>query len=365
MFTPVIVKGTTKFGGGGGYVSQTNHLNLPPRAQRTVQELGNFGLAQKTWGSYRTSEKMWKLCQKEIKQSLSFPWGQRETVLFIDWLVNDRKVGAATISTYLAGIRKLHTVNGFDDPNLRNDFINQIIRGKLNKERVLKRTNENKGKGRLPVTLTILKLLKELIRRSSLNNIDKLLTWSVCSLAFFGGFRIHEILPQFESFYDPDFTLLVGDLRITEYVCENSIKQIAEVTVKTPKESKNGKDVIVDVFEVPGHFCPVKAFLKWEANATTSKTPGPLFREADGTPFTGRKFNQRLKNLLSSVFDYNKDKITSHSFRGGLASFLGAAGVSIAELKQAGRWNSRSWEHYVKVPRAQRALLAEKISAFV
>lgn len=363
MFTPSVVRGTTKFGGAGGLAKQLNHLNLPLRAQKTIEELGNFGLSQKTWGSYKTSERMWFLCQKETKQKLALPWGPRETVIFIDWLVNDREVGAATIGTYLSGVRKLHILNGFDEPNLRNNFINDIIKGKLNKERILKRTTVNKG--RLPVTLTLLKLIKELIRKSDLPLGRKLLLWCVCTLSFFGGFRIHEILSRNESFYDPDFTLMVGDIRITEFTGTSSTMKVLEVTVKSPKESRVGKDVIVDVFEAPGSLCPLKAFSRWAHKSSTYNLPGPLFRDDDGTPLTGRKFNTHLRSLLCKVFDYKKEKITSHSFRGGLASLLAASGVSIAELKQAGRWNSRSWEHYVKVPRAQRALLAEKVAGFL
>ena len=88
-----------------------------------MQELGNFGLSQKTWNSYKTAERMWALCQDQTNSHLPFPWRQRETIIFIDWLVNDRNVGSATINTYLAGITKLHIIHGFDEPNLKTTFI--------------------------------------------------------------------------------------------------------------------------------------------------------------------------------------------------------------------------------------------------
>lgn len=325
-------------------------------------ELGNFGLSQKTWGSYKTAERMWTLCQKQTKQQLSLPWGQRETIIFIDWLVHDRQVGAATISSYLAGIKKFHTLRGFDEPTLRTNVVNQMIKGKKNKETVAKINSPDAG--RLPVTLTILKLIKEKIIRWQQPIEQKLLVWALCTVAFFGGFRIHELLARNESFYDPDFTLVSSNVRVTEFVTAVGAlpKKVLEITVKVPKESKNGNHVVLDVFETGCSLCPVKAFTRWWSKTRTANIAGPLFREESGVPLTGRKFNTYLKSLLADTFDYSTGQITSHSFRSGLASELAARGVSIAELKLAGRWNSRSWMHYVKLPRAQRALLAEKIA---
>ena len=139
---------------------------------------------------------------------------------------------------------------------------------------------------------------------------------------------------------------------------------VLELTIKAPKETKACRDVVVDIFEVEGPLCPVKAFNRWATKSSTSNKPGPVFRDESGVPLTGRKLNFYLKKFLENTIDYNKEKITSHSFRSGLATLIGSKGMSIEEIKIAGRWNSSSYEKYLKLPRAQRALLAQKLGTF-
>ena len=127
-FEPVAMTDLTKFSKIGGCSElMSNKWDLPARARRTIEELGNFGLSQNTWSSYRTAKRMWDLCKTETGFSLDFPWGQRETIIFIDWLVNDRKVAAATIKSYLAGISKFHILEGFEE--------SQDTAGETNSER--------------------------------------------------------------------------------------------------------------------------------------------------------------------------------------------------------------------------------------
>ena len=336
------------------------HLNLPPRAQQMVIELGNFGLSQKTWSSYRTAKKMWDLCQNDTGSKLELPWSQRESIIFIDWLIHDRKVTSATINSYLAGIAKFHVLNGFEEPKLKTTFIKQLIKGKQNKESIQKRMTGTTG--RVAVTLDILETIFKQIKIWQVPSGRKRLVWAVSTIAFFGGVRIHEILAENESFYDPNFTMLRQDVRLTTWKNDNKMVNILEMTIKSPKESKKGKDVVIDIFESENMFCPIFAFRQWLHACRETSQNEPLFREDDGTPLTGRKFNTYLRTLLKDSVDYKSGKITSHSFRSGLATVISTQGLSIKEIKEAGRWNSRAYESYVKLPRAQRALLAEKLA---
>ncbi len=100
---------------------------------------------------------MWRRCEKETGTKLELPWEQKQTLMFLDWLLTDRKVSAATASSYLAGMAKLHEIRGLEEPKLRKGLVCQVLKGKKNAEAVEKRNKEDKG--RLPVTLTIMKLL--------------------------------------------------------------------------------------------------------------------------------------------------------------------------------------------------------------
>lgn len=135
------------------------------------------------------------------------------------------------------------------------------------------------------------------------------------------------------------------------------------MTLKSPKEQKSGGDTIVDVFESGGPLCPVKAFLKWKPSISKSNRGYPIFRKKNGTPLTTRKLNQHLKTLLGEHIPKNTGTISSHSFRIGIASLLGTQGFSDKEIMQAGRWSSRAFERYMKLPRTKRAEIAKKIGS--
>lgn len=87
----------------------------------------------------------------------------------------------------------------------------------------------------------------------------------------------------------------------------------------------------------------------------------PLFRDEQGTPVTGLKMNKWLKDRLQDHVDYGSGKFTSHSFRSGLATSLGAMGCSEKDIMEAGRWSSRAYELYMKLPRVKRAGVAVMI----
>ena len=292
-------------------------------------------------------------------QKLDLPWGQEHTLLFLDWLITDRQVSAATASSYLAGIKKLHEIRGLDEPKLRQSLINQVLKGKSNLEAIDKRNSVDKG--RLPATLTVMKILKQALNESDLTGGDKVLTWAVCTLAFHGSFRINEILCQKESMFDPNFTLMGEDVKMREHIWGDGTRcRMLQVAVKHPKENKKGNTVIVDVYETFGPTCPVRAFCKF-LNAVPTMAGKVLFRSPTGIPLTGRKLNRLLRKLLSPHIDFKKGQITCHSFRSGVPSLLGSLGHDTADIKSVGRWSSRAFELYTKLPKTCRAAVALKL----
>ena len=356
------IRGTTKYGEAGCCSSSSlAGTGLPQKRRESLARFVNLGLSQRTWSSYKTAERMWRRCEKDTEKKLELPWGQAETLLFLDWLLADRRVSAATASSYLAGIRKLHEIRGLAEPVLKGGLVNQVIKGKKNQEGVEKRNKEDKG--RMPVTLTIMKLLKEAIRAWERPMEDKLLLWAVCTVAFHGSFRIHEILCQNETFFDPDFTLLRRDVVIRAHKWgQGQETKMLQVSLKCPKESKTGKNTVVDVYETGGPTCPLKGFCRWIENSRTGRDQDSvLFVTKDGVPLTGRRFNALLKQLLEPHIDYSKGQITAHSFRSGVPSLLGSLGYSDEDIKKVGRWSSRSFEHYTKLPRTSRAAIAQKL----
>ncbi len=353
--SPVPKKGSGKYGGGRLLGKNPfDGMCLSKEARDSLSNIGNHGLSKSTWSNYRTAERMLRKCEKQLKRKMELPLSQENTLVWIDWLIRCRGVRHGTVTNYLAGIRQLHVVKGLQAPVVRTDLVNLILARKKNMDRLEK----NKGEGsRLPVTYSVMRLLKAALRDSDMEKQEKLLIWAVCCLAFNGVFRIHELLSKEEGEFDPDFTLLEENLVWLEE------ENIILVRLKWPKEDKKGSEFEVEVFETGGEFCPVKALRRWRLQEPPRDKGLPAFRLPSGKALTGRRFNKCIRQLLSPFLDYKAGKITAHSFMAGVPSLLAAAGFSDEEIKAVGRWSSRAFERYVKLPRTRRRQMAMTISS--
>jgi len=331
-------------------------LDLPENSRRVLAEMGSHGLAKSTWSSYRTAGRLLLDCFKEEGRICSLPLTIEDTLVFVSWLKRVRKVKAATVESYLAGVRQLHIIKGLEPPPIKSAIVKWVLKGKKNMENTESKRKQQRV--RLPMTKNLMKLLKLKLIRSELGREQKLLIWAVSTLAFNGAFRIHEILARNATSFDPDFTLLTEDLKVKTM----GGKKLLEVKIKCPKEERKGAAVVVEVCQTAGTLCPVRAFEKWKEETTTERGL-PLFRQKGGQPLTGRTLNVVLKELLQDTVDYKTGSISAHSFRIGLASTLGAAGAEDDQIKSAGRWSSAAFERYLKIPRVKRARVAKCISA--
>jgi hypothetical protein len=319
------------------------------------QELGRVAehsLAKKTWNTYNTAERMLAKFHKEHGKPLELPVSEKTVLEFVHWLIFDRKLSAASISGYLAGVKKLHIVKGLPEPALRTNLIKMVLEGKKN----LESTNRHKVVSkRQPVTPAIMELLKIKIQKWQDEPKNKITVWAVCSLLFHGAFRGAELLSQNTGVFDPDYSLLREDICSVE---SGEGKSVVQVKIKAPKESKNGAGVIIDVFQTDSNICPVRAVKKWREATKNMGEDQPAFRFASGVPLTSSKLNNLLKDWLGEVVP----GISTHSFRIGAASLMGQLGFADKDVKAIGRLGSRAFEGYMRLPRTKRKLVAEKLS---
>ena len=289
------------FAGTGLSLTLTQHL----------VEAANYSKSRGTWSSYGTVKKHLVNCQKELEIKFSFPMSSNQVLVFLAWLIR-RNLKASTMNSYISALRTIHLSKGLDSQALRPPIVAAILEGRAHIDTMRMRL-ENKAP-RLPVTPSVLRLLK-----ACLNNWDKddqtiLLVWCVSLICFFGGFRIHEVLCKTEQSFDPCFTLLSKDIKLNKIRVQGGIVEVLQVRIKSPKEDRIGKDHIIDVYQTKSDLCPVDAFKNWQKSMPPHQLGKPAFRLPSGKPLTGRQFNNILKSLLEPHLDYSKGKISSHSF---------------------------------------------------
>ena len=298
-------------------------------------------------------------CCRENQIRMELPVSEDTVIKFLLWMIRVRKAKAATLHNYLAGIRQLHIAKGCPPPAIRTETVALILRGKANKEAACNNLGESGG--RLPVTPDILLLIKARLSESNFCATDQRMLWAVCSNLFFGAFRGCELLARSETEFDPAYTLLLEDASLTSDGI-NSNAELIQYKLKAPKEDKKGRITIVDVYQSRADLCPVRAFKKWRLLNPPAERGQPLFRWACGTPLTGGRLTEVIRERLKGFLGDTENRYSTHSFRAGAASMLGSLGYSDSDVKALGRWNSRSFECYIKLPWSKRAAVAKKFS---
>jgi len=291
------------------------------------------------------------------------PVSEDTVISFLLWMISERGAKAATLNNYLAGIRQLHLARGCEAPVLRSNIVNQLIKGKSNMETADKRmASYTTTVERKPITPDILLLLKARLAESDLAVTDKRMLWAVATSLFFGAFRGSELLARNESVFDPAFTLLAEDVKVVREGTGGQDEAV-QFMLKHPKEEKIGKAVLVEVYQSRADICPVRAFKKWRNAARPPPISQPAFCWASGVPLTGQKFTEVLRDRLKGYITGGDKWYSTHSFRIGAASMLGSLGYSDADVKALGRWNSRSFERYIRLPRSRRNAVAKEFSS--
>jgi len=334
-----------------------SRIGLPEQTIRDLNHAVSHSIAKKTWLSYRTAERMLAKFMRENGQSLSLPISEVVTLGFVHWLAYKRGLKASTINGYLAGVRNLHIMKGLPEPKIRTDLVKMVIEGRKNID-AINRLSVGK-KERQPVSLDLMKLLKARIYGMQAAVQDKLTAWLVCTLALHAACRGGELLCKTEESFDPAVELLREDVQMKVIISERKTSESLQLRLKMPKESKDNRATIVDVFETGSEICPVKAFKKWQKFTGGAGTKEPAFLWSNGKPVTAKAMNKLLKEVLDPVL--SDHQISMHSFRTGAASLMGELGYSDTEIQAVGRWSSRAFENYIKLGRSKRIAVLRKM----
>lgn len=293
-----------------------------------------------------------------MRIDLSLPLDTDKVVVFLNWLLKERKVKSNSAESYLAGLRQLHLIEGHSIPVLRADIVKTVLKGAQHRSWLEEKINPPSR--RLPMSIAALKLLGLEINESSMNKADKRLIWAVSLIAFFGSFRMGELLASSEDHFDPTQDLLGEDIDLSQ--AHKSTKKTLQIRLKTSKENRSSREIIVDLFE-NDKLCPVKAFEAWTRVSKPREARLPAFRLSSGRPLTKTKMNELLNSLLNKNVPKGKGFYSNHSFRSGIPSLLGTLGYSSEDIMCVGRWSSNSYECYVKTARTKRQRMAREIAA--
>ena len=201
-----------------------------------------------------------------------------------------------------------------------------------------------------PVSRAVISLRKMSEAHTNLKKLKistrrKKTIWAALVFLFMGSLRGSEILATEKKKFDPAKTLMGSDIKVVKIKTGTEEVTTLQLTLKQPKTSKSLPVQVVELPEVGGWLCPVKAYRQWQEGKKNKTIGGkPLFSWDDDSLITLSEINW----ILSVILEDEEPRITTRAFRPALPTILARQGASEETLKSLGRWTSRTYLHYVR-----------------
>lgn len=206
---------------------------------------------------------------------------------------------------------------------------------------------------RLPITPQVLYLIKHGLE--STENPNSLAVWAICCVAFFGFFRMGELLPESERSFNQASHLSWGDVAVDDRLSPTMVR----VHLKRSKCDQFGEGVDVIVGRTNNSLCPVTAMLAYMASRGVA--PGPFFLSHERKVITKSHFVTVIRSVLEAE-GLPQNQYAGHSFRIGAATAAAQAGIADSAIQMLGRWHSAAFLQYIRAPRDQLASLSAPLS---
>lgn len=317
----------------------------------SVQKYFGLGLAPSTKRSYdAASRRFYNFCTK-FDIVAPFPLTEHTLCLFAAHLA-DEGLAPQTAKAYLSAVRNLQLSLGLPDPRDSSSLpvLKRVLAG-------ISRARLSGGQPpqhiRLPITITILSRLHEAIMASS--HPDRVLIWAVASLAFFGFFRLGELLLERATSFNSRIHLSWGDVAVDDRHRPSAVK----IHLRQSKCDQFGRGIDVVVGRTDTACCPVAAVVAYIK--LRQDHPGAFFLSRDLTPVTKGWFVQQIRTMLVSL-GLPQNQYAGHSFRIGAATTAAMVGIEDSTIQALGRWQSAAFLQYIRMPRDRLAAISRRLA---
>ncbi len=317
----------------------------------------NAALANSTWSKYRSGYNAFVCFEAHRKRCADWPLPIETVRAFVVWCHSTRKLAPSTIRTYLSALKFIHSLRGFSASHIDQDpLVSLLIKGATH----IFTSCPTSVNTRQVVSFPLLLVLGHKIATSDWDGLTKQTYWTLCTTAFFGSFRLGEILAPLESEFSPASDLTWMDVRASS---PTSIL----IRIKQPKSGEKEGEY-VDLFPFDNYnCCPVLALnsLREKQLAVGMSDPSlPVFRLQNGRNITRQYFNRTLAQLLPDLCQPGKNTILCHSFRSGIPSTLAMFPhlASSDLIKGWGRWASDCYQRYTRLKLPQKAGIFTQIA---
>ena len=259
-----------------------------------------------------------------------------------------------TVKSYLAAVRNMQISLGLPDPRDRSSFPRlKRVQAGIARLRMLQGSPH---RVRLPVTPHIMSKVRESLSLSP--NPDRHAIWAVITVAFFGFFRLGELLLESATGFNAATDLAWGDVAVDN----RQAPKMVQIHLKKSKTQQVGPGVDVVVGTTGSPLCPVTAIVNYISERGSQ--PGPFFLNPDKSALTKSQFVSRFRATLQ-LLGFPQNDFAGHSFRIGAATTASSMGIEDSMIQTLGRWHSAAFLQYIRTPKEQLAALSATLASSV
>ena len=255
-----------------------------------------------------------------------------------------------TGKSYLSALRSMQISLGLLDLGEQSSLpVLKRVQAGISRARLLKGPTT---RIRLPITAHLMNRMRVSLSASS--NPEKVVIWAVVCSAFFGFFRLGELLPDSVNSFNPALGLAWGDVALDN----QAAPRMVQFHLKRSKcdQFGAGTDIVVGV--TGAELCLVTVLLYIELRGTR---PRAFFLNSSFRPVTKPWFIQKVREFLNSVGAPHL-QFASHSFRIGAATTAAMVGVEDSMIQTLGRWHSAAFLQYIRTPKECLAALSATLA---
>ena len=188
-----------------------------------------------------------------------------------------------------------------------------------------------------------------------LSNVKHLSCWCAILLAFFGCFRLSNLVPVSMCKFDPLKQLTRNDLCFED--------DLVLIFYKWSKTNQYANKVSwIPISPVSDARFNVKTYFKKLLAKVDAPGNAPLFTYSKSKFHTRHSLSKMLDKCVSAA-ELSPTNYSWHSFRRGAAVFAFELGLADSAVQSLGDWASSSFKNYLEFAFLSKVDVAEKISA--
>ena len=317
----------------------------------SIKKLNAASISAKSWKKYNAAFN--KLTKFGLATNTEITWPLSGNILngFVTWSTWAEKLSNSTVKSYIMALSRIQKAKGFPHIQFSKSYAKNLLTGAKN----LSNSSSKHKKQSSAISFHRLKMLKQKIHENTWEKTNKKTIWACLATAFFGSFRMGELITEKSKTFDKTSNLTWNDIHIKKEYCKIHIKQ--------PKSNKEGGEFVY-LFPFPlKKLCPIHALKKMKQAQIKEKIWDktlPVFRFKSGKNLTKTNVNC----FLSKCFSHSKKKFTNKSFRCGIPSSLGNFPdiANDQHIKGWGRWKSNTFLRYEHFGIRQKKYISDIIT---